>query len=203
MAALCSPALVTTRWLGFRRIWRGTGEGAQRPPVPACWPSGPCSLHGRARRGPQAACQGLAVCSHNMHHPFCCATPVAIRPLPVGLLLLSRGPTCASVQPLPPLPAVFDTVDLFVPDVQFETQAAYLRLPRHVRQRLKEAGKLHRAVVGPLLVEGGEKVHAGRCLDASTAVGTRAHSLAVHRLGGSWRGVCSPSCHRSAGVPAF
>lgn len=36
---------------------------------------------------------------------------------------------------------MFDTVDLFVPDVQFETQAAYLRLPRHVRQRLKEAGK--------------------------------------------------------------
>ncbi|KAL4447650.1 hypothetical protein ABPG75_004869 [Micractinium tetrahymenae] len=61
-ATMCSPALVTTRWLGFRRIWRGTGE-------------------------------------------------------------------------------VFDTVDLFVPDVQFETEAAYLRLPRHVRQCLKEAGK--------------------------------------------------------------
>jgi hypothetical protein len=30
--AACSQALVTTRWLGFRRIWRGTGQGE------AAWP---------------------------------------------------------------------------------------------------------------------------------------------------------------------
>lgn len=28
--AVCSQALVTVRWLGFRRIWRGTGEGKER-----------------------------------------------------------------------------------------------------------------------------------------------------------------------------
>ena len=39
------------------------------------------------------------------------------------------------------VPAVFDTVDLFLPDVQFETEAAYVRLPHTVRQRLKEAGE--------------------------------------------------------------
>lgn len=29
--AMCSQALVTVRWLGFRRIWRGTGEGEELP----------------------------------------------------------------------------------------------------------------------------------------------------------------------------
>jgi hypothetical protein len=42
---------------------------------------------------------------------------------------------------VPAVPAVFDTVDLFLPDVQFETEAAYIRLPHTVRQRLKEAGE--------------------------------------------------------------
>lgn len=38
LTALCSPALVTTRWLGFRRIWRGTGEGGRHAwrQSPAC-----------------------------------------------------------------------------------------------------------------------------------------------------------------------
>jgi DEAD/DEAH box helicase domain-containing protein len=52
---------VTTRWLGFVRIWRGTGE-------------------------------------------------------------------------------VFDSVDLFLPDVQYETEAAYIRLPPTARRRVEAAG---------------------------------------------------------------
>lgn len=43
--------------------------------------------------------------------------------------------------PLPHLPsAVFDTVDLFLPDVQFQTEASYIRLPPGARQALRVAG---------------------------------------------------------------
>lgn len=31
--AVCSQALVTVRWLGFRRIWRGTGQGKGLTPL--------------------------------------------------------------------------------------------------------------------------------------------------------------------------
>ncbi|KAG7666576.1 hypothetical protein KSW81_000350 [Nannochloris sp. 'desiccata'] len=60
-SARASACTVTTRWLGFVRIWRGTGE-------------------------------------------------------------------------------VFDSVDLFLPDVQYETEAAYLRLPPTARRRVEAAG---------------------------------------------------------------
>jgi ATP-dependent helicase YprA (DUF1998 family) len=60
-SACVSAASVTTRWLGFVRIWRGTGE-------------------------------------------------------------------------------VFDSVDLFLPDVQYETEAVYLRLPPTARRRVEAAG---------------------------------------------------------------
>ncbi|KAK9816796.1 hypothetical protein WJX72_005198 [[Myrmecia] bisecta] len=56
-----APADVTVRWLGFHRIWQGSGE-------------------------------------------------------------------------------VFDTVDLFLPDVQYSTQAAYIRVPASARQRVQQAG---------------------------------------------------------------
>ncbi|KAL3131865.1 hypothetical protein ABBQ38_007575 [Trebouxia sp. C0009 RCD-2024] len=59
--ACCDAAIVTVRWLGFHRIWQGSGE-------------------------------------------------------------------------------VFDSIDLFLPDVQFGTQAAYIRVPRAARQRVKDAG---------------------------------------------------------------
>ena len=38
------------------------------------------------------------------------------------------------------MPAVFDTVDLFVPDVQLATEAAYIRLPPAARERCRAAG---------------------------------------------------------------
>lgn len=60
-SACAGPALVTTRWLGFVRVWRGSGQ-------------------------------------------------------------------------------VFDRVDLFLPDVQYETHAAYLRLPPSARRRVEAAG---------------------------------------------------------------
>lgn len=65
-------------------------------------------------------------------------------PVPVCLL-----PRAAHHPPLVPSsvpfflsspPAVFDTVDLFLPDVQFETEAAHVRLPHAARQRLNAAG---------------------------------------------------------------
>ncbi|KAK9842388.1 hypothetical protein WJX84_006352, partial [Apatococcus fuscideae] len=59
--AACAEALVTVRWLGFHRIWQGSGEA-------------------------------------------------------------------------------FDHVDLFLPDVQFPTQAAYIRVPRIARRKVHEAG---------------------------------------------------------------
>ena len=31
-SACCNQAVVTTRWLGFNRIWRGSGEGEPGPP---------------------------------------------------------------------------------------------------------------------------------------------------------------------------
>jgi hypothetical protein len=36
--AVCSPAVVTVRWLGFKRVWRGSGEG-EWPGVGSCVPS--------------------------------------------------------------------------------------------------------------------------------------------------------------------
>lgn len=59
--AACGKALVTTRWLGFVRVWRGTGQ-------------------------------------------------------------------------------VFDTIDLYLPDVAFETVATYIRLPACARTRVESAG---------------------------------------------------------------
>eukprot|EP00891_Asterochloris_glomerata_P009914 jgi/Astpho2/9914/e_gw1.00152.3.1_t len=59
--ACCADADVTVRWMGFHRIWHGTGR-------------------------------------------------------------------------------VFDTVDLFLPDVSFSTQAAYIRVPRSTRQKVQDAG---------------------------------------------------------------
>lgn len=60
-SANCADALVTTRWLGFVRVWRGTGQ-------------------------------------------------------------------------------VFDSVDLFLPDVQYATEATYIRLPAAARRGVEAAG---------------------------------------------------------------
>jgi hypothetical protein len=62
--------------------------------------------------------------------------------LPCCLLYRARCHTPAHA-PLPsilPCCAVFDTVDLFLPDVQFATEASYVRLPPLARQRVREAG---------------------------------------------------------------
>lgn len=64
-SAQCGRALVTTRWLGFARVWRGSGQ-------------------------------------------------------------------------------VFDSVDLFLPDVQYETEATYLRLPPSARAGVEAAGLKYR-----------------------------------------------------------
>lgn len=42
--ACCGEALVTTRWLGFNRVWRGSGVGAS-PVQPVVGGAGPFARH--------------------------------------------------------------------------------------------------------------------------------------------------------------